>query len=171
MARFSSLCLALALAGCPGPVDPNRELTEVSCTLGTVDDAGAFHLLEAGADLELILGFQGFLLLITHLGSEDMDSNATATTSLEMEGHEPSGGSQPALSFSNGVSSELLFFLPSSNVAAYVGNSAALAVRLEDQDHFCIATATVTLVDEDECIHVDGPDVCPGDTGDTGDGS
>ncbi len=167
MARSSTMLGLLMFVGCggggPGP-GPEKELVEATCTLGALDAEGAYDLFDDADTAELILGFQGFLFLSTRISSTEMDE-CTAITSIEMAGVEPTGGSQPALAFSSGVSGELLFFLPTSNIASYIDQPATLAVRLEDDTHFCIATANVVLVDEDPCIHADDSDICGGTGG------
>ena len=167
MARSSALVSIAFLMACGGggpEPKPDVPLTEVSCALGALDENDQYQLFSEQSNAELILGFQGFLFLSTHISSAEM-SECTAITSIEMVGVEPSGGSQPELPFAGELSGELLFFLPTSNIASYVDQPATLAVRLEDDIHFCVATAEVTLVDLDACIHADDGDICPGDTG------
>jgi hypothetical protein len=151
------LLSSLWLLSCGEPDDTG--LDEVDCTLGQLDLDETFHPLN-GEDLELVLGFQGFLFVRTAM-KVDREELAEASWSITLDG-EPIGGAQPA-ALSGGMSEEILLFLPDGSVGLYEGREASIAVRLTGRDWTCLGQGTGVLVDEDDCIHTGEEPIC--DTG------
>ncbi|MCP4918776.1 MAG: hypothetical protein GY913_17875 [Proteobacteria bacterium] len=151
----------LWLLACPGGGPEDSAVTEGDCTLGQIDSSNAFVPLDGG-QLELVLGFQGFLFVRTAMRLDGEGPTRTVSTwSLTVDGDEPIGGTQAAF-FEGDMSDEILLFLPDSSIGLYEGRSAEIAVRLDGDGWTCVATGSGTLVDEDACIHT-GEDDC--DTG------
>ena len=150
----SSLLLLLA---CPPPEPDDTGPVEGDCELGQLDSSNAFVPLD-GQDLELVLGFQGFLFVRTAMLRQGEGPEQTqAIWSLALEGEEPMGGTQLA-TFEGELTEEILLFLPDASIGLYEGRHAELAVRLEREGWTCLATGAGTLVDEDDCIHTQSGD-------------
>jgi hypothetical protein len=164
--RSSELLALLMLAGCPpsGPDDTDGK-TPFACELGEFDLDGSLVSYADKGTAELVLGFQSLLFLQVRAVADDPPAKAcNATLSIELEGDDPTGGEQPLVEWhGDGLSDELLFFLPSLAVSSYVDRSATLAVRLESEDAVCLAVSEVVLVDDDPCIHTGGEPICPDD--------
>ena len=144
-----------------GPAD--EEPRSFDCALG-VSEGGGFTPIDGG-ELELWLGFQGFLLVTLTVAGDGPPATADATMALTFD-DEVVSGQQPSVAFDDaGLTEPLLLFLTSNYITYYVGKSASLAVRLEGGDATCTATASVTLVDDDPCLHTGGEPICPEDTG------
>jgi len=172
MRRFDWLIPLLALVACgsgPADTDPTEiDKEEFACELGALNAEGGFAPYGEADDAEMVLGFQGFLFLRARVEAERAPSWCRALTSLEVPGEAPNGSARPEVSFEAGegghLSDQIPIFLPTANISAYVGQTATLAARLEGPTEFCVAVATVTLRDDDACVHAGGEDDC-GDTG------
>jgi hypothetical protein len=167
----------LALALCIGtlcacgndptdPIDPAK--TEFACELGTPDADGAFVPLGPGAQAELVLGFQGFLIITLLVRAQAPAPDLVdITMSVTLEGADPFGNSQLGTAIRSSadglLTDQIVIFLESSSVSFYQDRTADLALRLEDATRTCTVTGTVLLVDSDRCIHTDEHIVCPED--------
>lgn len=177
--RTLAASLCAALAGCVGDVSGDTAAPEVegatfACEIGFEDEDGAWVSAEEGDNAELVLGFQGFLFIeFKVLAEADSPSPVLVRMSMEVEGDAPFDGSQPDVAMvaqdsGERVSEVINLFLPTNDVGGYLDRQALVVMRLEDEasDLSCTASRTVTLVDEDPCIHTGGEPVCPED--DTG---
>ncbi len=167
---------------CSGCTPAKKETTErttkpastFACEVGFSKDGD--YIAAAVADpAELILGFQGFLFVeMRILAEESSPSPVLVRMSMEVDGSEPFGGSQPDVDLEtqddgSRVSEEVNLFLPSNDTGLYQGKTAQVVMRLEDETSgmSCTTEQIVTLVDDDPCIHTGGEPICPGDTGET----
>ncbi len=156
--RSCSLALVLVLAGCP-PVDPGPG-EPFACTLGLVDEAG-FRPMQAGEPLELVLGFQGFLFVEAWIEAEAGAPRVhQGAVELVPDGHEPSSTTLRVELDDDDLSGPLTIFLEASDLEALTDLPASLAVRLQGDGAWCLATAQVLLVDDDACIHTTETDEC-----------
>lgn len=165
-----AILLAMSLAACGGTADGQGPVDsapgEFACELGEIDEDGVFISFDEDDRAELVLGFQGFLFLQTHVTSDQLTASDTAmaTTSIYLDSGETGGGTQADVGVSaEAMTEEILMFLPTANIALYNGQEAELAVRLEVGDRFCVTTSKVILADDDPCIHTDDEPICPDD--------
>ena len=169
--HLSKLLLLSGLTACGGGPTENTEttaveLTEFSCELGFRTEKGEYTSFSEHSQSELVLGFQGFLFLQVYIKTDQSPDTCNAITSIDINGN-ASGSTQPNVNFdTSSISDEVLFFLPTANINEYIDTNSEIAVRLENATHFCTATSSVKLVDDDPCIHTDEEPICP-DTGDT----
>jgi hypothetical protein len=172
MWRGSALAASLVAWGCsteaPSETGSPAEKLSYTCELGTIDGAGFTPVNERGT-LELMMGFQGFVLVSLAVRTDaPPDDSSLATYGITIDGTDPVGGQQPEVRFADGgsgaVSDEVLAFFTGNYVSYYAGRSAHAALRVESETALCIAEADAVLVDDDPCIHTGGEPDCP-DTG------
>jgi hypothetical protein len=160
------LILGAVLAGCPTAADDDD--TPFDCAVGLWQEDGGWVDAD-GADAELIFGFQGFLWISTRLRADaEGPEVANVRFSAAIEGEPPFGGSQPnvALSPGNGArySDEIQVRLDNDEGPdPFVGRSMQLDVRATSGARECTASATLTLRDDDPCIHTDDEPICDDD--------
>lgn len=171
--RHSELVLLLPLLiaqdRCSGP-SSSGEPKPFECELGLlVDDA--FVPIGADTEVELQLGFQGFLIveLAARTREHRLPEIVEGSVSLTPEGMDPLGSTGLWVPLERDgdweVSGPIQVFLDPAQLGAYPGLSAHVALRLEDPDHVCVVQADVVLVDDDPCIHTGAEPECPDDTG------
>lgn len=161
-----ALVLALLLAGCGPGLDDDD--TPFDCTLGVWHEDGTWQAAD-GADAELIFGFQGFLWISVQLQAESSGPDTTNLRwSATLDGEDPFGGSQPSIPLParDGArfSDELQIRLSNDEGPdPYVGRSLELAARATSGARECTTSATLTLRDDDPCIHTDDEPLCDDD--------
>jgi hypothetical protein len=168
-----SSSLWLLLLGCPpdGDTDePSEESVEYDCELGTVDDeTGVYSPLASDQELELVLGFQGFLFVSLWVRQQDEAAPVCmVNAAVTPDDMGPMPTQQPIDFVHDGtgyISREVVLFLESATPSLYEGDSAQIDVRVTEPGRHCLASATVKLVDNDACIHSDEDPICPGDSG------
>ncbi len=160
--------MCLLVLGC-GPNDDDGEVerVEFACTLGVAGpDGTGFLPLDGVAEAEITLGFQGFLWFSVRLASDDeplLEDNRVLY-GAEIPGVDPFGAARPNLPpASDPIHSEDLQVFVHGEPSEYVGLNAVVTVRYEDATRFCLATGTVTLVDDDPCLHTGEEPICPDD--------
>jgi len=140
--------------------------SEFTCELGSFTEEGGFAPFGANAELELQMGFQGFLLVSAYVSTSERDFPAgDAAMSMVVEGADRIDGKQPGVAFVDGLSDEILIFFTANYLSYYEGRGADLVVRVEDVSRYCVVSASGTLVDDDPCIHTGADPICPEDTG------
>jgi hypothetical protein len=149
--RGSAAWIAL-LGACPPPPDPEAEF---ACALGAPDLAGETALLQPGDPVELVLGFQGFLFLTLRVEADGPDGHYAVAARVHPNGLDPVDLSLSG-ALIDGDSSDLVVFLEAAQLETLTDRPAALAVRLEGEAGWCLATAEVLLVDDDPTLHDDG---------------
>ena len=158
----------LALLGCPrGPDDTATPAEPFDCALGLPTAEGWQPITD---ELEMTLGFQGFLLLVLQARADsDAPETVDAAMMLTLDGEDPISGAQPAVVMepdAEGRQSEpILLFLTSNYPSWYEGRQAELTVRLSAPGQVCTVQLEGTMVDEDPCVHTGDVPECPEDTG------
>jgi hypothetical protein len=165
----AALALLSACGGGP-PSEPDGGVTtaveEFACQIGLADSAGEFVPLSERDDAELVLGFQGFLLVeVRILAGSGAPERPSARFTIEVDGMAPIGAAQGEVAFEargeGALSEPILVFLNDMTVGTVVGHEAEIVVKLEGEGRRCVATGTVTLVDEDPCIMTSDAPLCP----------
>ncbi len=175
LALALAVAVAMTLSGCEGGGgDPVLEdLEPFECQLLVANADGDLVSLDAGGDAELVLGFQGFLFFRLYAAGtdENIPDDVDVTMSVTVGDDDPFGGTQNGLDFEaadgDGVrtTEEILVFLSTSSVGDFVDRESVVTMRLRGDTHECLTSATVTLVDDDPCIHTGEEPICPGDEG------
>ncbi len=161
----AALCCAL-LMGCPTADDDDDR--PFGCQIGVWHEDGAWEPAD-GAPVELIFGFQGFLWISTQLRSDlDGPDVANLRFSASIDDGAPFGGSQPNVALVEDgdarYSDEVQIRLSNDEgPEPFIGGVMALALRGTSGLRECTAEATVTLQDEDPCIHTDDEPICDDD--------
>lgn len=172
VSRLRTLALLL-IVGCGGgddPIDkPDPSKRALTCEIGKTLAGGTFTPMSVQNEVELVLGFQGFLFVVVQVRTDGpANTRANVKTSVTIEGQEPFGGVQRNLLIRSttvgaSMSEDVNVFLESSNITAYKNKNGVIALRLDGEDWYCVATADVHMVDDDECIHTGDVPICPGD--------
>ena len=166
--RAIACALAILLLGCPSPADDDDDVSPFDCTMGIWHEDGTWQEAE-GADAEMLLGIQGWLWISAQLRTgADGPTAANVRFSGEIDGASPFGGSQPnvPLSTADGerYSDEIQVRLVNEDgTAPYIDAQLALEIRATSGTRECIAAATVTLKDDDPCLHTGGEPQCGDD--------
>lgn len=171
-----ALMAAVPVAACDTGGDDGGEPVELEpfeCELVMAGGEGELVSLEGGGDAEMVLGFQGFLFveLFAAASGEDVPDDVDVTMSVTVGSADPFGGTQNGVDFEaadgDGVrtTEQILVFFSGGSTGDYVGLEAIVTMRLRGDTHECLTTATVTLVDDDPCVHTGEEAICPGDDG------
>lgn len=157
------------------PADPAQEvdadvvvdaLTPFGCELGIADPDGAFIPLEDADEVELMLGFQGFLLveLMGRTGDPSVEL-AHARANVAVEGLPAFDSFIGEIRFapSDGLRTSPPFplLLESAEVGLYRDREATLVLRFTAADKVCSLVHRVVFVDHDNCFHTGAGAECP----------
>lgn len=157
MTRCAAIVLALTLAGCPGPAEPDAGACTVDVEVGVME-GDAFVALAEGDPVELLLGFQGFRMLRlavrTHgRPADELEigaSLAVADTGVELDQRTRERGLAPT---ADGVLlEEYLLFVNDIPPAQIVGYEAELDLTVRGAGCLGGASARITIRDDDPCV-------------------
>lgn len=157
----------------PGPAsgDATSDVADVrptiACAFGrrTLDDR--FVPLGDGAELELVMGFQGFLLVEVAVSVPgDAPGRGTAKLALTVTDQPQNALVQPevcftALAAGGWVSDRLVILLNPPVTSQYVDRDAVLSARLELPAGDCVGTTSLRLVDRNPCPQANPEAACP----------
>ncbi len=169
MKTFSVILAICTLTSCNATIEeepPPTPTNEFQCELGTYTEM-QFTPLDAGSEAELHLGFQGFLFFKLRVRAKgDVPSRVKSRANVQIGSDEPTSASMGNTLFSadgagSFLSGELNVFLTASKVKDYIGETAKLVVRSENDTHFCVIQGEFVLVDDDPCIHTGEQPICP----------
>lgn len=144
---------------------PAPPRTVVACDLGHRQGSEPFVPFGDDGELELRVGFQGFLVVTPRVRAEpSLLGRVDVTYSVRVDGEPPFGSVQPdtevAVAGEDGVSEDIVVLLTPSDIGHFEDRMATLGVRLVADTVECTASARVRLVDHDDCIHADGDARC-----------
>ena len=170
-ALSATLVAALAASGCTSGDDPgtaDEPLVQPDCRIGVVGQDGVFQPYNDGDKAELVVGFQGFMLIIVRVHTEvgKLPAIPKVRMTVEREGGEPSvstvvraGTKQDAQG--HDITQQLDMWLYPPDPMVFDGANGSLAVDLVGRDSSCSAKVAVRFVDEELCKHSeDGSVVC-----------
>lgn len=149
--RLAGLVFA---AGCPShAIDPPAGKDPFACAIG-VHDGQPWAPMDGG-DAEMTLGFQGFMFIPFRLAAADPpEAPADLQMRLDVDPNGITDGDQPQVTFECGpdrcITGDLMLFLDSGDLGSFVDRAATLTILAQTDDRYCLASAAVTLVD-DEC--------------------
>ncbi len=162
---------ALLLLGCPGDTPDEtvdaQVAAQVDCQLGIADgDGDGFSAMDADGALEMLQGFQGFLVVLPRVRVEAPAEPMDLSFSVELAGEAPFGGVQlatPLFEAGDGgsVTDDIVVFLTPTDISHFKDRPATLSVRLDSAAHTCLVQREVLLVDRDVCVHAGDDPVCP----------
>lgn len=160
----------LLLCGCPDDT-PTEDLDApapeaVACELGLRGPDGEYQQMGDEPELEMLQGFQGFLVVLPRIRIEAPPALMHAHFGVELDGERPFGGSQLdtelfPLAAGQSETDDIVVFLTPTDVSHFKDREATLTIRLENQTHTCTVQRRVTLVDHDVCVHASDEPVCP----------
>ena len=145
---FVVFALVAGVAGCEPP-----EPEPFDCALAWVDDMGEIQALEAGQDVPMVYGFQGFLLFEVVATSPDPPDEVEVDMRITVDVGEAYGWEVPRVGFEAHGSwvwvSEILqvFLDEAAGPESYVGSEAEVVMRLEGENRFCVPQTHVVLVE------------------------
>ncbi len=160
----------LLLLGCPDegtPEEPDAPpATEVACELGLREGDRGFAPMGAAPELEMLQGFQGFLVILPRIRLEGPVALMNAHFGVALDGEAPFGGAQLDTELfgdgaSHAVTDDIVVFLTPTDVSHFKDREAELTIRLENRTHTCTVSRRVLLVDHDVCVHAADEPVCP----------
>lgn len=173
--------LALALAGCPGPVpDPRGDAgldagpCEMTARLGVGGRGAEFVPLGDGDVGEVIVGYQGFIFIQAILELTGAPAGQVlAPFTISLEGHDPYADNKRVDVTEGGegavYSAPLSIYFNDFPLPDVVGKACDVRVSVAHGDCQASDDVRLTLRDEDPCIHtVDDPDHTGCNAGDGG---
>jgi hypothetical protein len=169
--QFAVVVLLLGCTSAPDePRNTDADGTESApqCVLGTIDDSNVFTPLQPGTDAELVVGFQGFMLVIVRVQAtsgalpdlprvrmvvERDGGDASVSTLIRTSTEKDTNGDDMTQSL------EMWLYPPAPG--DFVGRQGSLAVELIGRARKCDAKVAVRFVDEELCKHSeDGSITC-----------
>lgn len=149
-------------------------LVPFDCALGVSGADGTFQPLSAAAKGELMLGFQGFLVVeMVVAAGADAPDKAKGAASVTLAGEAPFASFPPPLRFASSsmkgaadmakATQVFPLLLQNTQVGFYKGRTATISVKVSGEGRVCVATGQLLLVDEDPCVHTGKDPCCPGD--------
>lgn len=171
----------LALTACDSggddAVDPGQpdagERRAIECELGHGDGERGFRPLAEPGEYEMLLGFQGFLVILPRLKVSEDVGMADAKFSVAIDGDPTFGGIQPGTVLfridpsdpndAGAVTEDIVVFLSPIDVGHFKDRIATLTIKFENDDATCTVQREVRLVDHDVCVHANDEPVCPDD--------
>jgi hypothetical protein len=173
-ARLSPTCLLVlcgALAGCPGPeAEPSGDggadaaACAMTARLGVGGRGAEFVPLEDGDAGEVIVGYQGFIFIQTILELSGAPAGQVlAPFTISLEGHDPYADNKRVDVTDGGdgavYSAPLSIYFNDFPLPDVVGKECTLRVSITQGDCRAADDVSLSLRDEDPCIHtVDDPD-------------
>lgn len=147
-----------------GPSEP------FACELGHTDAERRFHPAPDGTSVELMLGFQGFMLVELMLRTREPAvevAEGRANVSVGADAPFDTGLGEIALGPPDAegwrYSQVFPLLFPSAEVGAFKDRDAAVVLRIDDGRRACLVQVALHLVDEDRCVHTGADVSCPPD--------
>jgi len=160
--------LAGACAADAPTTDPaTAQRKPAACELGVLQD-GAFLPWVDGMKAEIIVGYQGYMLVIgrVHVSAGELPVKPKVRMTVSREGGEPSISSVwrvPVTVDNEGhaITEPLEMWLFPPVLEDYLGRNGSVQVELVGLDRSCTARTAVEFVDEEFCKHMDtGEIIC-----------
>ena len=172
----AALCL-LIWSGCASEAssadEPDKPKLPFTCTLGLPGSERGFHALGPSSEGELMMGFQGFLVVeMRILADAEAPAEGRARVAITVDGEAPFQSIPDRLHFSEapadmgaGFSQTDIFplRLESGQIGAFRDRMATISIRVESDERFCVDQGPLRFVDHDKCLHTGETPVCPGD--------
>ncbi len=166
-----SLLLGLWFAvGCVDQDAPDAAANAVApqCEIGTLDENDVFIPQQDGGTVELVVGYQGFMLIIVRAHTEvgALPELPKVKMTVEREGGEPSVSTVVRAAINkdakgHDVTESLEMWLYPPAPGEFNGKSGSLQLDLYGRGSDCSAKVNVKFIDEELCKHSeDGSVVC-----------